>query len=139
VQESFHELVREAVTEGRTVFLSSHVLDEIDHLCHRVGIIRDGRLVAVDNVADLRARAGRNITIRFADIVDPAPFVRLDGASDVVVHDRSIVMRMSGELDGLLKLAAAHHVVDLLSSPPQLEEIFLGYYRPDDDHGNPVD
>ena len=72
VQETFHELVHEVVAEGRTVFLSSHVLDEVDHLCHTVAIIRDGRIVAVEDVADLRARAGRKVTIRFADPVDPA-------------------------------------------------------------------
>jgi ABC-2 type transport system ATP-binding protein len=133
-QESVHQLVREVVAEGRTVFLSSHVLDEVDHLCHSVGIIRAGRLVAVENVNDLRTRAGRNVTIRFSDIVDPAPFLALDGAHHVTSHDRSIMMRVSGEIDSLVKLAATHHVVDLVSSPPQLEEIFLGYYRQDDNH-----
>ncbi len=76
VQETFHELVHEVVAEGRTVFLSSHVLDEVDHLCHTVAIIRDGRIVAVEDVADLRARAGRKVTIRFADAVDRRPSPR---------------------------------------------------------------
>ena len=131
VQETFHELVHEAVAEGRTVFLSSHVLDEVDHLCHTVAIIRDGRIVAVEDVADLRARAGRKVTIRFADPVDPATFAALDGVSDLVVADRTVSMRVSGDLDRLVKAAAAHHVVDLVSTPPDLEEIFLAYYQPD--------
>jgi ABC-2 type transport system ATP-binding protein len=132
VQETFHELVHEVVGEGRTVFLSSHVLDEVDHLCHTVAIIRDGRIVAVEDVADLRARAGRRVVIRFGDPVDPAIFAGLDGVRDVVVADRTVSMRVSGDLDRLLKIAARRHVVDLVSTPPDLEEIFLGYYRADD-------
>ena len=134
MQETFHELVHDAVAEGRTVFLSSHVLDEVDHLCHTVAIIRDGRIIAVEDVAELRARAGRKVTIRFADPVDPATFTAL-GVSDLVVADRSVSMRVSGDLDRLIKAAAAHHVVDLVSTPPDLEEIFLAYYQPED---NPV-
>ena len=132
VQETFHELVHEVVAEGRTVFLSSHVLDEVDHLCHTVAIIRDGRIAAVEDVADLRARAGRKVTIRSADPVDPAMFAALDGVSDLVVHDRTVSMRVSGDLDRLVKAAARHHIIDLVSTPPDLEEIFLGYYQRDD-------
>ena len=134
VQETFHELVHEVVAEGRTVFLSSHVLDEVDHLCHTVAIIRDGRIVAVEDVADLRARAGRKVTIRFADPVDPTTFTALDGVSELTVRDRTVSMRVSGDLDRLVKAAARHHIVDLVSTPPDLEEIFLGYYQQDERH-----
>jgi ABC-2 type transport system ATP-binding protein len=134
VQETFHQLVAEAVARGSTVFLSSHVLDEVDHLCDRVGIVRDGRLVAVERVEDLRGRAGRVVTVRFAGDVDPAPFTTLAGVSDVVVQGHTVRLRASGDLDPLVKLAATHHVVDLIASPPELEEIFLGYYRHDHDH-----
>ncbi len=137
VQETFHELVHEVVAEGRTVFLSSHVLDEVDHLCHTVAIIRDGRIVTVEDVADLRARAGRKVAIRFAEPVEAATFASLDGVSDLTVRDRTVSMRVSGDLDRLLKTATHHHIVDLVSTPPDLEEIFLGYYRQDDGHGQP--
>ena len=129
VQESFHQLVHEVVAEGRTVFLSSHILDEVDHLCHTVAIIRDGRIIAVEDVADLRARAGRKVTIRFAEPVQPAAFAALDDVRDVEVRDHVVSMRVSGDLDQLVKAAARHHIVDLVSIPPDLEEIFLGYYR----------
>jgi ABC-2 type transport system ATP-binding protein len=72
VQQAFHELVHEVVAEGRTVFLSSHVLEEVDHLCNTVAIIREGRIVAIEDVADLRARAGRIITIRFSNPIEAA-------------------------------------------------------------------
>jgi ABC-2 type transport system ATP-binding protein len=131
VQETFHELVHEVVAEGRTVFLSSHVLDEVDHLCHTVAIIREGRIVAVEDVADLRARAGRKVTIRFEEPVDAHEFDRLDGVRDLVVADCTASMRVGGDLDRLVKAAAGHHVIDLVSTPPDLEEIFLGFYQQD--------
>lgn len=83
VQETFHELVHETVAEGRTVFLSSHVLEEVDHLCDTVAIIRDGRIVAVEDIGDLQVRAGRNLTITFAEPVDPAVFASLGEAHGV--------------------------------------------------------
>ncbi len=81
------------------------------------------------------ARAGRQVTIRFDEPVDPSPFRALRGVSAVTAHDRSLSMRVRGELDTLVKLAAEHHVVDLLSAPPELEDIFLAYYRQDDADG----
>ena len=108
----------------------THVLEEVDHLCHTVAIIRDGHVVTVEDVVDLRSRAGRNVTIRFAERVDPAVFTALDGVRDVAVHDHTISLRASGDLDRLVKASADFHVVDLVSTPPDLEEIFLGFYQP---------
>jgi ABC-2 type transport system ATP-binding protein len=130
VQETFHELVHVVVAEGRTVFLSSHVLEEVDHLCQTVAIIREGRVIAVEDVADLRTRAGRNVTIRFAEPVDAAVFTALGGVRDVAVNDHTVSLRASGDLDQLIKATADYHVIDLVSTPPDLEEIFLGYYQP---------
>ncbi|MFA5882955.1 MAG: ABC transporter ATP-binding protein [Acidimicrobiia bacterium] len=128
VQDTFEEIVREVVAEGRTVFLSSHRLDEVQQVCDRVGIIGDGRLIAVDRVDDLRNRAWRTVTVEFATPVDGAAFAALPGIDDVVVEGSTLRMRAVGDLDALVKLAAAHHVVDLVSEPPELEEIFLGYF-----------
>lgn len=129
VQHTFHEIVNEAVREGRTVFLSSHVLDEVGHLCNRVGIIREGRLAAVEDVVQLRARAVREVTLRFSDDVDPAALRTLVGVSDVKMANGVISLRASGNLDELVKLAARHRVVDFLSTPVDLDEVFLTYYR----------
>jgi ABC-2 type transport system ATP-binding protein len=122
-------MVAEVVAEGRSVFLSSHVLDEVGHLCDRVGIIREGRLVAVEDVEDLRARAVRDVRIRFGERVDPAPFRSIPGVSQVHAEGRTVSLRASGDLDALVKLAASHHVLDFVSSPAELEEVFLSYYR----------
>jgi len=111
------------------VFLSSHRLDEVQQVCDRVGIIREGRLIAVDRVDDLRNRAWRSVTVEFAAPVDGAAFAALPGIGAVVVEGNTVRMRAVGDLDALVKLAAAHHVVDLVSEPPELEEIFLGYFE----------
>ena len=128
VQETFEEMVREVAADGRTVFLSSHRLDEVQQVCDRVGIVRDGRLVAVERVDELREQAWRAVTVHFAAPVDPAPFAALPGVSAVTVDGNRLHLRATGDLDALVKLAAAHHVVDLVSAPPALEEIFLTYF-----------
>ena len=128
VQETFEEMVREVAADGRTVFLSSHRLDEVQQVCDRVGIIRDGRLVAVERVDELREQSWREVTIHFATPVDAAPFRALPGVSAVALDGTRITLRAIGDLDELVKLAGRHHVVDFVSAPPPLEEIFLTYF-----------
>jgi ABC-2 type transport system ATP-binding protein len=127
-------LLRETVEEGRTVFLSSHSLDEVQHVADRVGIIRSGRLVDVDAVESLRERSLRHVTITFAEPVDAGPFAALDGVR--VTDAENSVLRLSAPetaMDALVKAAARHPVVDLVSQPADLEEIFLELYREVDD------
>jgi ABC-2 type transport system ATP-binding protein len=134
LQEEFRHLVRETVADGRTVFLSSHSLDEVQHLADRVGVIREGRLVQVDAVDALRERSRRHVTITFAETPDPAPFAALEGVR-VERADGHALRLAAAEtaMDGVVKAAARHRVVDLVSQPADLEEIFLELYREDDD------
>ena len=132
-QGEFRSLARETAADGRTVFLSSHSLDEVQHIAHRVGIIRSGRLIDVDSVDSLRERSLRRITIRFARAVDPAPFAALEGVR--IESAEGAVLRLSAPepaIDGIVKAAARHPVVDLVSEPADLEEIFLELYRGND-------
>jgi len=131
MQEEFHALVRETVAAGRTVFLSSHSLDEVQHVADRVGIIRDGRLVAVERVEELRERASRRVDVRFAPTTPPEPeaFAGLPGVSDLSVRGDLVSFSVTGSIRPVLRAAADHDVVDLLSRPADLEEIFLTYYR----------
>jgi beta-exotoxin I transport system ATP-binding protein len=132
-QGQFRSLARETAADGRTVFLSSHSLDEVQHIANRVGIIRSGRLIDVDSVDSLRERSLRRITIRFARAVDPAPFAALEGVR--IESAEGAVLRVSAPepaVDGIVKAAARHQVVDLVSEPADLEEIFLELYREDD-------
>jgi ABC-2 type transport system ATP-binding protein len=135
-QGEFRQLIRETATEGRTVFLSSHSLDEVQHTADRVGVIRSGRLVDVDSVESLRERSPRHVTIRFAEPVDPAAFASLPDVQVVDTGDH--VVRLAAPepaMDGIVKAAARHHVVDFVSEPADLEEIFLALYREDDGRG----
>src|SRR5215471_10764162 len=130
LQEEFRTLLRETAADGRTVFLSSHSLDEVQHAADRVGIIRDGRLLDVDRVAALRERALRHVTIVFTDGADAGAFAGIDG---VRIHERTpALVRLSAPesaMDAVVKTAARFDVVDLVSSPADLEEIFLEKYE----------
>ena len=133
MQDEFQQLLRECADAGRSVFLSSHSLDEVQHVADRVGIIRDGLLATVSTVEDLQAKALRRVTVRFGEAVAESEFAGLPGVGEVVVDDGGSRLRFSvtGPLDAVVKAAAAHSVVDLLSEPADLDEIFLAFYRED--------
>jgi beta-exotoxin I transport system ATP-binding protein len=133
LQHEFRLLVRETAAAGRTVFLSSHSLDEVQQTADRVGIIRAGRLVDVDTVDSLRERSLRHVTITFAAPVEPREFTALDGVR-IQQADGSVLRLSASEpaMDSVVKVAARHPVVDFLAEPADLEEIFLDLYRQDD-------
>ena len=135
VQKEFHAMVDDARREGRTVFLSSHVMPEVERLCDRVAIIREGRLVAVEDVGDLKARQVRRLDIHFARPVPAEPFERLPNVHDVEVQGDALRLTISGPMDLVVKEAARFEVVDLESHEPSLEDVFLTYYGKGDDRG----
>ena len=128
IQHEIHALLSEAVADGRSVFLSSHILPEVEALCHRVGIIREGRLVAVEEIDALKGRALRRLEIQFAAPVPPAAFANLAGVQDVSTQDSVVRCTVVGSLDAVIKAAARFEVVNVVSHEPGLEEIFLAYY-----------
>jgi ABC-2 type transport system ATP-binding protein len=134
VQRTFFDLVREAVNEGRTAFLSSHILGEVEKSCDRVAIIRDGRLVKVDRVDTLRDLTHHELELRFRNPVDIAAFAGLPGVTDVVGMDDEVRMRVTGPLGPVVAVAANHDLVDLVSREPTLEQTFLALYGPADGH-----
>jgi ABC-2 type transport system ATP-binding protein len=129
VQQEFHQIVREATAEGRTVFLSSHVLSEVERMADQVGIIREGRLVDLLKVSELRSQALRRLELEFAQPVPAAVFERLPGVVEVAVSDAVVRCAVQGSVDALIKAAASYELVNLVSHEPDLEEIFLSYYR----------
>jgi ABC-2 type transport system ATP-binding protein len=128
VQQAFYGLVGEAQAEGRTVFLSSHVLSEVERTCDRVAIVRDGRLVRIGRVDTLRDLAHHQVELRFPDGVPTAEFAALPGVSDVVVEDHILRLRVAGPITPVLQAAARHELVDFLAREPSLEETFLAEY-----------
>jgi ABC-2 type transport system ATP-binding protein len=130
MQQVFHELMRETRAEGRTVFLSSHNLPEVEAICDRVGIIRDGTLEAVETMAHLTHVSFRWLTLEFDGPAVVDDFRGIDGISDVSVEGSTLRMRISGHanMDAVIKQAARHTVQDIHMVQPTLEEIFLTYY-----------
>ncbi|WDZ84586.1 ABC transporter ATP-binding protein [Micromonospora cathayae] len=128
LQHEFLALVREARAAGHTVFMSSHVMSEVQQTADRVGIVREGRLVTVERVEELRERAVRRVEVQFADPVRVEEFAALPGVSAATVTGTTLRCRLDGRADALVKAAAAHTVVGLLSEEPDLEELFFGYY-----------
>ena len=132
-QQEFDGMVMEARDEGRTVFLSSHVLSEVEKTCTRVGIIREGRLVRIGGVAELKDIKRYEITISFAHPIQVETFARLEGVTDVQALNGGSAVRlaMQGAADSVIKAAAQYPVVSLTSYEPSLEDVFLRYYEPE--------
>ena len=128
VQQSFFELVREARADGRTVFLSSHILSEVERTCDRVAIIRDGRLVKVDRIEALRDLAHHEVELRFTGPVPSTVFEALPGVSEVTTEDHVLRMRVSGPITPVVRAAAGYELLDFVSREPTLEETFLAQY-----------
>lgn len=136
VQAEFQAMMREVADDGRTVFLSSHTLSEVQRVADRVGIIRKGRLVAVERVADLQAKAIRRVELRFAEPVDASTFERVDGVREVDVEREHVSLQFDGRMEDLLDAArTGPDLVDITTRDADLEEIFLTYYRADEAAG----
>jgi ABC-2 type transport system ATP-binding protein len=131
MQEEFLNVIAEYRDRGGTVFLSSHDLYEVERICDRVAIIRQGRLAAVEKVAALRGRAYHHVVIEFDRPVAAEDFRKIEGVSDLEADGPRVVFKVSGALDPVVKAAARHTVIHLELTEPTLEEIFLTYYGRD--------
>ena len=128
VQQTFYEIIREAKAEGRTIFLSSHILSEVEKTCDRVAIIREGRLIKVDRVEALRDLAHHQVELRFAGEVPMGAFAAIPGVSEVTTEDHLLRMRVSGPITPVVREAARYELLDFVSREPSLEETFLAMY-----------
>lgn len=129
IQREFQKMLREVAAEGRTVFLSSHTLSEVQRVADRVGIIRHGRLIALESVTDLRSKAIRRVELEFSSPVSASVFEDVPGVRDVAVENHRAVLSYDGTMDVLLKTVHEYNVVDITTQEADLEEIFLTYYR----------
>jgi ABC-2 type transport system ATP-binding protein len=129
MQEEFLTLVAEERERGCTVFISSHDLDEVQRVCDRVGMVRDGRLIAVERMAELLGKARRRVTVRLADDAKLEELRALPQVSELEARDGAVTFKVAGDLDPVVKALAAHHVADIEAVHPTLEEVFLGYYQ----------
>lgn len=126
-QQTVLDIVREARSEGRTVFFSSHNLSEVQSVCDRVGIIRDGQLVASETVESLTRKQFHRISLTFEQVPPEAAF-EISGVCEVSRIDNVITLEIRDNLNALLAKAVNYKVIDLETHPITLEEVFMAYY-----------
>ena len=129
MQQELQAIIREVRADGRTVFLSSHSLSEVERVADRVGILREGRLIVVERVDVLKAKAIRRLDLGFEAPVSADDFRSVPGVRSVEVHGHGLSVSYEGPVNALLRAALEHQVVNLNSREADLEEIFLAYYR----------
>ena len=129
MQQEFYGMVEEVRADGRTVFMSSHNMPEVERVCDRVGIIRQGELIAIEDVHALKERALHQLEFHFAAPVPKEAFSTLPGVRDVTVEDNVLRCTVIGKPDALIKAVARFEVLKLVSHEPNLEDIFLSYYN----------
>jgi ABC-2 type transport system ATP-binding protein len=127
MQRAFYEILDNLKAEGRTIFFSSHVLSEVERVCDRLAIIRRGRLVAMEEIAELLARRKRNVEMR---LEGPPPWLEgVPGVSGVEIFDGSLTCHLEGDIRPFLAAIVGAPIVDLTIEPAHLEEAFLEFYE----------
>ncbi len=131
LQKTFNEFLLEEQARGKTVFMSSHIMSDVEKVCQRVAVIRKGELVTVEEVEALREKAGQRITVEFEDnaSITPNEMAHVPGVSDVTVSKGIYHMTMSGTMDPLIKALSRHEVLRLQVEEAPLEEVFLKFYE----------
>lgn len=129
LQNEFYKLVFELKKEGCTFFLSSHILPEVEKICDRVGIIKDGRIVAVEKIEDLKRKALRKVEIHFSQRVPLEYFSNIPGIKELRDEGNAIIFTILGTLDALIKRVSQFEVVNIITHEPNLEEVFMSFYE----------
>lgn len=131
VQQTFLDLISEAAERGQTIFMSSHIMSEVEAVAHRVGIIRDGALAALDSVANLRSASVRDVEVTFVTPVPADAFTRVPGGEGLRVDAEGTGLSgpFSGSPDDLVKALAEYAVAGLQVTKPALEDLFHSYYE----------
>ena len=132
-QQEFYRMVAEVRAEGRTVFLSSHILPEVEHTCDRVAIIREGRLVKIDHVSSLKDIHQHDVEISFPGPASVEWFKHVAGVARVAqgADERTLQLNVQGELTEIIHIAGDHHATNMATREPTLEEVFLRFYEPE--------
>ena len=131
-QQEFYQMVAEVRAEGRTVFLSSHILPEVEHTCDRVAIIREGRLIKVDHVSSLKEIHQYDVEITFAGLAE-ASWFKVAGVANVAeaADEHTLQLSVQGDLREIIHIASQHNATNITTHEPTLEEVFLRFYASD--------
>src|SRR3984893_1844352 len=131
-QQEFYKMVAEIRSEGRTVFLSSHILPEVEHTCDRVAIIREGRLVKIDHVSSLKEIRQHDVEISFPGPASIEWFKHVAGVTKVAqgAGEHTLQVNVQGDLTEIIRIAGQHGATNIATHEPTLEEVFLRFYEP---------
>jgi ABC-2 type transport system ATP-binding protein len=129
LQKIFLEFLLEEQARGKTVFMSSHIMSDVEKVCQRVAVIRKGEIVTVEGVEALREKAGQRVTVEFGDIVSIEELEHIPGVRNVNRSNSSYHLNVSGSMDPLIKAFSHHEVVRLQAEEAPLEEVFLKFYE----------
>jgi ABC-2 type transport system ATP-binding protein len=133
LQKELYEFIAQESNKGRTIFMSSHVLSEVERVCDRVGIIREGKIVAVERIETLKDKMGQIVTIHFDEEFNEDDF-RLPGVSKMEANGRTLVLYITGNHDGILKALSQYKITKFLAEEYSLDNLFLEYYYEGDKH-----
>jgi len=133
VQQIVLEMVREAKADGRTVFFSSHILAEVQAVCDRVGIIREGRLIKTERVETLTKQQFKRLVLTTREVPPPAAF-GLEGVTEISRDGTTVTLEVRSGLEEVMRRAVGYGLVDLETRPVTLEEVFLAYYGKEDNN-----
>ncbi len=132
-QQEFYKMVAEVRASGRTIFLSSHILPEVEHTCDRVAIIREGRLTKIDHVSSLKEIHQYDVEITFAGSTEASWFKQVAGVANVArgAGENTLQLVIQGDLTEIIHIASQHNATNITTHEPTLEEVFLRFYEPE--------
>src|SRR5579864_1788396 len=129
LQRAFNDLLLEEQARGKTIFMSSHIMSDVERVCQRVAVIRQGEIVTLEEVETLREKAGQRVTVEFGDPVSEQELAQIAGVSNVTHNSRAYHLNVSGSMDALIKAFSRHEVIRLQVEEAPLEEVFLKFYE----------
>jgi ABC-2 type transport system ATP-binding protein len=129
LQRTFNEFLLQEQARGKTIFMSSHIMSDVEKVCQRVAVIRQGEIVTIEEVEKLRQKAGQRVTVEFGDAVSADEVARMPGVSNVTRHNSAYHFNISGSMDALIKALSHHEVLRLQAEEAPLEEVFLKFYE----------
>jgi ABC-2 type transport system ATP-binding protein len=129
LQRTFNEFLLEEQARGKTIFMSSHIMSDVERVCGRVAVIRQGEIVTIEEVGKLRQKAGQRVTVEFSDAVGAEELARIAGVSMVTSNNHGYHFNVSGSMDALIKALSHHEVLRLQAEEAPLEEVFLKFYE----------
>jgi len=129
LQRTFNEFLLQEQARGKTIFMSSHIMSDVEKVCQRVAVIRQGEIVTIEEVEKLRQKAGQRVIVEFGDPVTFDELSRMPGVSSVTSTNHAYHFNVSGSMDALIKALSHHEVLRLMAEEAPLEEVFLQFYE----------